>query len=349
MAGKPLHVVSPLLESTPLRQRDPSIGTVYLKMDSVQPVGSFKIRGIGYKCQLDAERGKRLFISSSGGNAGSAVAYAGRKLGIPTTVVVPSSTSEVMVKKIEAEGAKVIVAGKFWDEANAYALKLLQDEPQASYIPPFDHPEIWVGNSSLVDEIQAQLDGARPDVIVCSVGGGGMLNGLVHGLRKGKCFAVLGSVERKPFPLSLSFSLPVGWSDVPIVAMETVGAESFNLAVKADRLVTKDSITSIAKTLGALTVSAESFRLSKIHPIISHVVTDEAAIRACVLFADDHRTLVEPSCGATLAAVYEPGLLKKLVPSLTPQSKVVTIVCGGQLTSPQLLQEWAAMLGKSKL
>jgi len=183
---KPLHIVTPLLESVPTTQRDPSIGTVYMKMDSVQPAGSFKIRGIGNRCQLEAQRGKKLFITSSGGNAGYAVAYAGRKLGIPTTVVVPTSTSEVMKKRIESEGAKVIAAGKVWDEANAYALQLLKDQPQVTYIPPFDHPEVWAGNSSLIDEIRDQLEGAKPDVVICSVGGGGLLNGIVHGLRRGE-------------------------------------------------------------------------------------------------------------------------------------------------------------------
>ena len=134
-----------------------------------------------------------------------------------------------------------------------------------------------------------------------------------------------------------------------MVAAETVGAESFHLAVKAGKLVTKDSITSIAKTLGALTVSAKSLELSKVHPVVSHVVTDTMAVNACAEFADDHRTLVEPSCGATLALIYEKGLLKKLVPTLNANSKVVVIVCGGQLISPKILQELVQAFPKSKM
>jgi len=146
-----------------------------------------------------------------------------------------------------------------------------------------------------------------------------------------------------------SHALLAGWNDVPVIAVETLGAESFNMAVRAGKVVTKESMTSIARSLGAMTVSEESLRLTKIHPIISHIVTDEAAVRACIQFGDDHRVLVEPSCGATLAIAYEPGLLKRLVPSLNPKSKVIIIACGGQMTSPQQMQEWAAAFPNSKL
>jgi L-serine/L-threonine ammonia-lyase len=142
---------------------------------------------IGHKCQLEAKRGKKMLISSSGGNAGYAVAYAGRKLGLPVIVFVPSSTIEVMIRKIESEGARVIVSGRYWDEANEAALKLLAQHPEASYIPPFDHPEIWQGNSTLVDEIKDQIEG-KPDAVICSVGGGGMMNGIVLGLQRGFFF-----------------------------------------------------------------------------------------------------------------------------------------------------------------
>lgn len=273
--------------------------------------------------QLEVQRGKKMLISSSGGNAGYAVAYSGRRLKVPVIVVVPSSTSELMIKKIESEGAKVIVAGRVWDEAHAHALTLLRDYPDASYIPPFDHQEIWEGNSTVVEEVREQLYGEKPDAIICAVGGGGLYNGVVLALQR------------------------MGWNDVPVVVAETVGAECFNLAIKAGKLVTKDTITSMAKTLGALTVSAKSLELSKVHPTISHVVTDEMAMSACVRFADDHRVLAELSCGAALAIVYEKDLLRKLLPNLNENSKVVIIVCGGQMVSTQIVQEWKQAVAKS--
>ncbi|NXC22748.1 SDSL protein, partial [Corythaeola cristata] len=87
---KPFHVVSPILESLPLSR---AAGTkVYMKLENVQPTGSFKIRGIGHLCREAAKKGCRRFVCSSGGNAGLAAAYAAKKLGLPITVVVPSTS-----------------------------------------------------------------------------------------------------------------------------------------------------------------------------------------------------------------------------------------------------------------
>src|SRR6266571_5306111 len=86
----PLHIQTPLLISTPISA---AFGhQVLLKMDALQPSGSFKMRGIGHACEVYAARGAKRFVSSSGGNAGIAVAVAGRQLGIPVTVVVPETT-----------------------------------------------------------------------------------------------------------------------------------------------------------------------------------------------------------------------------------------------------------------
>lgn len=102
-----LHINTPLINSRPLSQI--SERNVWLKMDALQPSGSFKIRGVGLACQEYYQKGARSFISSSGGNAGLAVAYAGRMLGIPVTVVVPETTSKRAIDLLRLEQAKVIV------------------------------------------------------------------------------------------------------------------------------------------------------------------------------------------------------------------------------------------------
>ncbi len=82
---KPLHIETPLFESRPLGAA--AARTVWLKLEAVQPPGSFKIRGIGQASSEYVRRGARRLISSSGGNAGIAVAYAGRHLSVPVVVV----------------------------------------------------------------------------------------------------------------------------------------------------------------------------------------------------------------------------------------------------------------------
>src|SRR5437762_9657824 len=140
--------------------------------------------------RLQEQHGKRRphFYASSGGNAGLACATAARSLNLPSTIVVPTSTSPLMASKIRAAGGSVIQIGETWKEADAYLRnELLPQDQGGIYVPPFDHPDIWSGNATVVEEVVAQMredvhDGALPDILVCSVGGGGLLNGLVQGI-----------------------------------------------------------------------------------------------------------------------------------------------------------------------
>uniref|UniRef100_A0A673C433 L-serine ammonia-lyase n=1 Tax=Sphaeramia orbicularis TaxID=375764 RepID=A0A673C433_9TELE len=203
------HVNTPLLESMSMSKL---VGTtVYLKMENSQPTGSFKIRGIGHLCQK---------VHLKCGNAGMAAAYAARKMGIPATIIIPSSTPPLVVKRLKDQGATVKCIGKVWDDANAEALRLAETEG-LTYVPPFDHPLLWLqGHASLIAEVAASLgSGVKPGAVLVAVGGGGLLCGVIQGLKD------------------------VGWTDVPVVAMETVGADCFNAAVKAGKLVTLDDIT----------------------------------------------------------------------------------------------------------
>eukprot|EP00076_Gallus_gallus_P003074 NP_001185572.1 serine dehydratase-like [Gallus gallus] len=316
---KPFHIVSPLLESLPLSR---AAGTqVYMKLENVQPTGSFKIRGVGHLCQEAARKGCQRFVCSSGGNAGMAAAYAARKLGLPATVVVPTSTSPSTVHRLEELGATVEIYGKVWDEANQRALVLAQNKGWAS-IHPFDHPLMWQGHASLVLELKDALD-TKPDAIVLAVGGGGLLAGVVAGLQQ------------------------VGWLDVPIIAAETWGAHSFHAALKAGHLITLPDITSVAKCLGAKTVSARALQCAQEIQVISEVVEDAEAVRAVESFLDDERMLVQPACGAALALLYS-GRLQQLQRDghlRTPLGRVVVVVCGGSSMTAALLRDLKNQLG----
>jgi L-serine/L-threonine ammonia-lyase len=302
---KPIHFVTPLWDSRPLS--DIMGVPVLLKMEAFQPSGSFKARGMGAACRAAHESGATRVVCASGGNAGYAVAYAGRQLGLDVTIVVPQTTPSRSKDLIRAEGADLIVHGAAWDDAQAYALTLAQQQ-NAVCIHPFDDPQVWRGHASLVREI-AEV-GIKPGAIVASVGGGGLLCGLVDGLQA------------------------IGWTDIPIVAVETEGAASFAASVRAGRIVTLDKITSIATTLGARTIASQALDATRQHPIGSWVIRDRAAVDACLRFADDHRVLVEPACGAALAAGYlraEP---------LLGHEPIVIVVCGGVGVTRELLDQW---------
>ncbi|KAM3595141.1 uncharacterized protein V6R79_018766 [Siganus canaliculatus] len=313
---KLFHINTPLLESAGMSKRMKI--PVYLKMENSQPSGSFKIRGIGHLCQKLATQSKGI-VCSSGGNAGLAAAYVGRKMGLPATIIVPSSSSPLIIQRLKDEGATVKVIGKVWDEANTEALRLVEAEG-LTYVPPFDHPLLWEGHASLIPEVAASLGpGVKPGAVLVSVGGGGLLCGIIQGLKD------------------------VGWTDVPIIAMETEGADSFNAAVKAGRLVSLDDITSEAKCLGAKTVCQKAFEYSQSSElqIISELVTDQQALEAVETFLDEERVLVEMACGAALAGVYS-GVLHRLQDEgrlRALSGPLLVIVCGGSSVDMKQLAE----------
>jgi L-serine/L-threonine ammonia-lyase len=321
----PLHVVTPLVDSAPLGRA--CSARVSLKLESLQPTGSFKIRGIGRACEEAAQAGTRRFVTSSGGNAGLAVAYAGRLLGVPVSVFVPRTTSARMIDKMRDEGASVEVHGEAWDDAHAAALRACEARARACarqgddgdragdafYVHPFDMPAVWHGNATLVEEVVTQ-GLASPEAVVVAVGGGGLLCGVLEGMHA------------------------VGWADVPVVAVETEGAASFHAAIRAGQTVDIGALTSIATTLGARRVCERALAWTREHRVTSWVVSDRAAVDACMRFADDHRIVVEPACGAALAAVYD------WAAPLGGMRSVLVVVCGGAGATPADLVRWNATI-----
>ncbi len=169
-----LHIRTPLILhpglSTPTRR-------IWLKLENLQPSGSFKLRGMGLLCSQAAEQGKRKVVCPSGGNAGLATAVAAANLGLKACIVVPNTTPETTRARIRKTGAEVIVHGKVWDEANQRAKELAQGA-DTEYVPAFDHPVLWEGHSTMIDEILE--DCPQVDALVTSVGGGRIAGGPAH-------------------------------------------------------------------------------------------------------------------------------------------------------------------------
>lgn len=300
-----IHIQTPLVESDAFST---PASRLWLKLEALQPSGSFKLRGVGHACAVHAQRGARRLLSSSGGNAGLAVAHAGRRLGLPVLVVVPETTLEWPQALMRRQGAQVVVHGASWMEANEHLMALRQ--PSDAFIHPFDDPLLWDGHASLITEAAAQ--GPKPDAVVLSVGGGGLMAGVLQGMHA------------------------VGWADVPLVAVETVGAASLHAAVAAGQPVTLDGITSVATSLGARRVSDRAFQWTREHEVISVTVSDAEAVQACLDVAREHRLIVEPACGAAVAAATQ-----RAVPLLRDAANVLVVLCGGACTTYEDLQRLA--------
>ncbi|KAI1761337.1 pyridoxal-phosphate dependent enzyme [Hypoxylon sp. FL1150] len=333
-----LYIETPCIPSAALSRAAGC--NIFLKLENLQPSGSFKSRGIGnlmYQAMLTKENVH--FYCSSGGNAGLAAATSAAVLSRPCTIVVPMLTPQYMVEKIRLLGAQVHQVGAHWALADEHLrTKLLAKDPNGVYVPPFDHPLIWTGASTIVSELASQLRplgvSRPPDAIVCSCGGGGLLNGIMEGVE-----SYFPDAREKP----------------RVLAVETVGADSLNASVRAGELVTLPGITSVATSLGAPRVAERAFRWAREAPHLeSLVVTDADAVMGSVRFADDARMLVEVACGATMATAYN-GDLRRIVGvakdgrALSDEEwsgkNVVMIVCGGSLVSLEILRAYREKYG----
>jgi len=298
----PLHIVTPLLQT---RVGDLQVG---LKLDNLQPARSFKLRGIGLLCQHHAARGVRRFVCSSAGNAGYAVAWAGRALGVPVTVVIPQTTPEYMRVRIRSLGAELRCEGAVWDEANAVALRLAEAADTA-FIPPFDDPLLWQGHASLVEEL-AQQCATPPDAILVAVGGGGLLLGVLEGLRR------------------------VGWQRTRVLAVEPEGSASLASSLAQGRVVELSAPRSLATSLCVKRIAPALIGACRAADVVPLTVSDSEATTACVRLAEDHGQMIEPACGAALAPLYAGHA------ALRGLRHVVAVVCGGQVVTLGDLARW---------
>ncbi|KAF4119631.1 L-serine/L-threonine ammonia-lyase [Geosmithia morbida] len=313
---------------------------IYLKLDNLQPSGSFKSRGVGNLMTRAMARGTpdAHFYCSSEGNAGLACATCANTLGRPATIAVPTTVSPLMKKKLLALGAAVHEVGSVWSEADAYLRgELLANDPAGVYVPPFDHPDIWDGVASVVGELREQLAGVPLHAVVCSVGGGGLVNGLMKGVDE--------ESEWPPAPQGQ------GPGRKPtVLAVETVGADSLNASVRAGEHVSLPGITSIAQSLGASRVSDETWRWwlqrgsGSGAVLVSHALSDADAAVATVRFADDTRQMVEVACGASVAVAYNGDLRRRVGQDLSDEEwaacNVVVEVCGGSAVSLDVLEAY---------
>jgi L-serine/L-threonine ammonia-lyase len=312
-------IETPLVESACLSR---AAGCrIFLKLENVQPSGSFKSRAMGNQILSHLRNpeniGRRVhFYASSGGNAGLAAVCAAQSLGYPCTVVVPMGTKPLMLDKIRAAGAAdVIRHGETFSEAGEYMRETIMKTSNGDdhdvvkiALHPFDNQPIWEGNSTIIDELETQLppattpeeqqaydDRALPlDAILCSVGGGGLLNGLVMGIEKRR------QLKQATSPSS---STP---NPIHLLAIETAGTDSLAAAVAKNSLVSLPKITSQATSLGAVRVSETTFQYAVSPPpgikVHSTVLSDAEAARGVLRLANDERLLVELACGVCIEA-----------------------------------------------
>jgi threonine dehydratase len=271
---------------TPLVPFGPSDDGRFLKAESLQPIGAFKIRGAYVAvASLSPEERSRGVITYSSGNHAQGVARAARLLGAPAVVVMPSDAPAIKRQRVAADGAEVVVVGTASDERQAVAERLAAERGLA-IIPPYDDDRIIAGQGTVGLEIVEDL----PDVaaVVVPIGGGGLASGVAAAMRALAPNARVIGVEPElaaDARESLAAGRIVSWPAEDVsrtiadgTRTQALGRRTFaHLAALLDSIVTvsEDEIAAgvrlaaeesrlIVEPSGALAVAALAFRSAEI-------------------------------------------------------------------------------------
>ena len=291
---------------TPLRYVEPL--DAYLKLENLQPMGAFKIRGAYTAIRRMPDDVRRHgVITYSSGNHGQAVAYAAQLVGVRAVVVMPETAPTVKVAGVKKWGGEVVFAGRTSDDRQRVAEEIAARQGLA-VVPPFDHPDIVAGQATLGLEIAAALPDVR--TVVVPVGGGGLIGGVVTGLA-------------------------AGGSRAAVWGVEPAGAPKLAQSLAAGRPVRLERTASLADGLITLSVGAVPFAQLGAHRdrLAGVALVDDVALREAVQFLWRHcRVAVEPSGAATTAA------LRSGVIQPAPVPPTVLVVSGGNV-DPALLED----------
>jgi threonine dehydratase len=171
---------------------------VWFKFENLQFTAAYKERGALNKLlQLTDEERSRGVIAASAGNHAQAVAYHGKRLGIPVTIVMPEATPTVKVSQTAGHGARVILDGAMFDDAHAKACELA-DKDGYVFVHPFDDPQVIAGQGTVALEMLETVPDL--DILVIPIGGGGLMSGVGTAARALKPGIGLIGVEAELYP-----------------------------------------------------------------------------------------------------------------------------------------------------
>lgn len=291
---------TPLLTSAHLNEL--TGGDIHLKAEMFQRTGSYKIRGALNKIRLlSDEQRERGVICSSAGNHAQGVALAAALLGVKAIVVMAQNATPSKVAATKGYGAKVILHGSIWDEANEEAKRLVAERGY-TFVHPFDDLDLIAGQGTLGLEVAEDLDDIA--AVVVPIGGGGLISGVSQALKL-----------RQP--------------RARVIGVESSAAPAMHDSVRAGHVVTLDNAATRADGLRVRRVGENTFRI--VRDFVDEIVlVDEEEIGESIVWALGRlKLLTEGAAAATLAALRK-GLVKA-----APGSRIVCVLSGGNLDTSQ--------------
>jgi threonine dehydratase len=250
---------------------------VLLKREDQQQVFSFKLRGAYNKmAQLSvAERAKGV-IAASAGNHAQGVALAAKKLSCRATIVMPVTTPHIKIAAVEARGAKVVLHGDSYSDAYTKA-RALQKTTGATFVHPYDDPDVIAGQGTVGMEILRQCQGPI-DAIFVAVGGGGLIAGIAAYVK-----------QVRP--------------EISVIGVEPVDSDAMTRSLEAGRRVTLPHVGLFADGVAVKQVGKETFRLARKYVDDMVRVDTDATCAAIKDVFEDTRSILEPAGALAVAGV----------------------------------------------
>lgn len=257
---------------------------VYLKREDLQRVRSFKLRGAFYAIsRLSAEQLAKGVVCASAGNHAQGVAYTCKRMTVPATIFMPTTTPQQKVSQVKFFGGsnvEVVLVGDTFD-ASATAAKEFAAAHGQTFIPPFDDPDIIAGQGSLAVEMVKDLNKAheQADYVFAGIGGGGLISGVATYLK-----------AKSPL--------------TKIIGVEPDGAPSMTAALKQNQVVTLDKIDKFVDGAAVKEVGSLTFQHAKV--LVDEVTTiSEGAVCSTILDMYTKQAIVAEPAGALSVAALE--------------------------------------------
>ncbi len=268
-------VETPLELATTLSRR---LGNrVLLKREDQQAVFSFKLRGAYNKmAHLSAAERARGVIAASAGNHAQGVALAAQRLGCQATIVMPVTTPQIKIAAVEARGAQVVLHGDSYSDAYAHAVEL-QQATRATFVHPYDDPDVIAGQGTIGMEILRQCQGPI-DAIFVAVGGGGLISGIASYVKRVR-------------------------PEIKVIGVQPVDSDAMAQSLKAGRRVKLQHVGLFADGVAVKQVGEETFRIARELVDDMVLVDTDATCAALKDVFEDTRSILEPAGALSVAGV----------------------------------------------
>jgi threonine dehydratase len=274
---------------------------IYLKLENMLPIGSFKMRGATYKIsQLTAKEKKQGVLAVSAGNHAQGVAWAARRFGVKATIIMPEGSPLTKIRNTEFLGAKVILHGKSIEDGFVYAQQIMKKTPMV-FVHPYHDPQVIAGQGSVGLELLEQIPDM--DYVFSSIGGGGLVSGIGQVLKYHK-------------------------SKAKVIAGQASGCSAMVNSLKKDKVTQIDSASTFADGIRVKNVHPDMFNSLREVVDASYTVDDDKMAWAILQLMEKARVIAE-GAGALPLALFDQ--LYQKAPKKFKGKKVVLVICGGNI------------------